>query len=199
MRQRSAFTLIELIISTAVILMMLAVSLPSFVDFQRRQNVITAAHLIRDAVLDAQNYALAPRGAEAGQEGKPAGADLYRLILTNGTAGPGFRIDEQSNSDAFNPTWRQEAVRVGSLPFGVEYCSASPVQMITTSADPTTDRLSGLFYSVSQQGKIVRPTNVGSVTVVLKHRGVAEFQQVVIGIETGRVDVEPVTTAVTCT
>lgn len=195
-KQRRGFTLIELIISTAVILMMLAVTLPAFVSFQRRQSLLVAAQQIRDLILETQNYAYAPRGEEDGLPGKEAGADLYRIAFINNPDQPGYEISEQVVEDTTNGTWRQ--VRRGSLPYGVYFrCFPSTTPSIATDRTanplPASEDGIGLVYSIRQLGKVLRPIppNGQEIRIVIRQQSLAESYVIAVQPQTGRVDVYP--------
>lgn len=180
MEPRRGFTLIEVIISTAVILMVLAVSLPAFLEFQRRQNLRTGSQLIRDAILETQNYALAPRNE------KTAGADLYRIIFIKGEPSS-YEIDEQTNTDPATPSWRM--IKQGGLPYRVLLCEFSNDALVSSQPDPLNDApTKGITYSISQSGKIIRP--IGMSKIWLRQKTLADQEQVIIQSETGRVDIQ---------
>lgn len=186
------FTLIELIISTAVILMVLAVTLPAFSAFQRKQNLITASQLVRDAILDAQNYALAPRNE------KINGADYYRVVLLPDLAGDsaGFQLEEQTYNDpvrktidSSSPAWQIIKGPI-QLPYHIRFCS-SVANLPAANLGPT----GGLIYSISQLGKLVMPgvngptPLTGTITIPIQQKGSArEVQTLSIQTETNRID-----------
>ncbi len=183
MNNRSAFTLIELIVSTAVILLILGITLPAYQEFQRRQTLHSAIQQVRDAILETQNYALAPRGSDGSTSiGKAAGADYYRIVFIS-APDPGFRIDEQTNTNLQSPTWA--TVKRGNLPYSIQLCQADNV--IISSTEPTDPSL-GLFYSVSQLGKIIKPLESGQVTVSLKQASLSEIGLVTVQLDNGRID-----------
>lgn len=213
-RQRRGFTLIELMISTGVILMMLAVTLPAFIAFQRRQSLAIAAQQIRDVILETQNYALAPRGADEEDGGKDAGADLYRIVFVNTSDYQGYEIDEQQvvadqplATQRQNPSWK--LVKRGQLPHGISFrcfpsfTPATPVIFTLQAENPVigvaSENGKGLVYSISELGKIVRPmpTN-GQIRIILQQQALEENYVVTIHTQTGRVDVEPNTDAGIC-
>lgn len=184
-RQPSGFTLVELMISTAVILMILTVSLPAFTAFQRRQSLLNAGQLLRDAILETHNYALAPRAGENGQPGKESGADRYRILFIH-AASPGYVIEEQQS--AVSQPWK--TLKRGYLPRDIQFCDLS-AETIYTTEDPVGigQSAKGLIYSISGFGKIVGPQTSGNITLTLKQVSLAERARVTINIDTGRVDV----------
>lgn len=191
------FTLIELVISTAVILMVLSVSIPTFVNFQRKQDLLSGAQIVRDLILETQNYALAPRGGESSSTDKATGADLYRIVFITDTTGnqlARYQIDEQTNQNKSSPTW--QTIRSGNLPQTIKYCAFSPTSLGST--DPTAEPLAGIHYSISQLGRIVRPNQGGALLVTIQQKNDIEQRQVSVQSETGRIDVGIAPNPVSC-
>jgi type II secretory pathway pseudopilin PulG len=193
--RRSGFTLIELIISTGIIMMVIATTMPAFLAFQYKQNLVSAAQAVRDMILETQNLALAPRADVDGVAGKIPGADLYRIVFLSGTI-QGYEIDEQSNTTDSSPTWTP--VKQGTLPTGISFCSFSNSNLVSTEADPLLETQKGLVYSISQLGKITKPTTSGSLTIVINHKSLTEQEKIIIGPQTGRVDIELSSTPSSC-
>ena len=63
---KKSFTLIELLLTLLIVVMLTAASLPVIRKFQRSADVKVVANEIKSAVLQAQNYSLAPRVGTAG-------------------------------------------------------------------------------------------------------------------------------------
>lgn len=196
---RSAFTLIELMVSTGIILMMLAVSLPAYLSFQRHQALISSAQIVKDAILEAQNNALAPLPT------KPTGADYYRIVFIRGTNGAddSYEVDEQQNSLVGNPsglpTWK--SIRDGILPHNAGICSVSSPSVVSSKSpltDPNTDTGSGIFYSISQLGRVVKPISTGTLSIVIYQKGSTDQQKIDLQADTGRIDINQLNTPVTC-
>lgn len=218
--QRAAFTLIELVISTAVIAMILAVTLPAFLAFQQRQTLMVAAQQVRDLILETQNYALAPRSGEDG-DGKPAGADLYRIVFINSRQSPGYVISEQTLD---SPTTIWKTVRRGQLPHGIFFLcfpatldpqlqGALPVIYtdLTDEPLPASQDDRGLAYSISRLAKLVKvgpvssgtlptvtPLTTGQVKLVIGQQSLNEFYEVIVQVQTGRIDVLPTIDPTVC-
>lgn len=198
--RRTGFTLIEVIASVGIIVMMLAISLPAFLEFQKRQNLNLAAESIRDAILEAYNYSLAPRAADGTGIGKQAGTDFYRISFD--VASPQrYFVEEQTHSgNGAPPTTPSTAqwdmkLRTAQLPVGVTYCSFSPLTLSATDA--------GIVYSISKGGRIVggdgkelysnNPVISGALEIVLQHKALAgEGQKIRILPETGQISITPV-------
>lgn len=185
--RRSGFTLFELIISTGVIVVMLAVSLPAFLSFQRRQELLTAAHQIRDGLLEAHNYALAPRGSEtSSSEDKPAGADLYRVIFIKANSNASYYIEEQTNQDITSPMWW--LVKQVVLPRSVSYCAYHNDLMSTSLSPSPADRNKGVMYSIKELGRIISPADL-SQPIVLHQKSGREQATITVNRATGRIDI----------
>lgn len=81
------FTLIELLVTIGIIVLLLAVGIPAFRGFGSRNELDFAAQNIKSAVVDAQNYSLAPRLE------KPTNIDIYSVSFA--VTGPKrFSVDE---------------------------------------------------------------------------------------------------------
>jgi prepilin-type N-terminal cleavage/methylation domain-containing protein len=180
--RRQGFTLIELLVSTSIIVLMLAMSLPSFITFQRRQNLTNAADQVRDAILETNNYALAPRGS--GSEGeKDPGADQYRILFLPGET---YQIEEQ-RYDAANPTlidW--QSLKTSKLSNRLKFCDL-PAEIQATSSTLGPDK--GIIYSIRQLGKIVHPEIGSTITISLGYEGTRTSKDIIIQRETGQVEV----------
>lgn len=198
------FTLIELMISTAIIMMVLTVTLPAFISFQRRQALVSAGQALRDVILDTQNYSLAPRSGEGVDGGKQSGADRYRIIFLRDVANPGFDLEEETSrmqNGLSVKGWQR--LKHGSLPFGVSYCNfSSSTPSLYTAGDPlaVSEKEKGIIYSIKQLGKIVSPSTADSslLTVHLRQQSLSEKLAVSIDIATGRVDVGAAASGTVC-
>lgn len=186
--RRSGFTLIELVISTGIIMLVVASTLPAFLQFQAKQNLVSAAQSVRDMILEAQNYALAPRPE------KPVGGDLYRIVFLTSDP-PGYQIDEYNPTTPDSP-W--DTVKIGGLPSGISFCSFSHDELFSGSRRRDVDVNKGIQYSISQLGKIEAPILTVPLEVVIRHKSLAEQERITVGSQTGRVDVELATTPVSC-
>jgi prepilin-type N-terminal cleavage/methylation domain-containing protein len=195
--RRTGFTLIEVIVSVGIIVMMLAISLPAFLEFQKRQNLSLAAESIRDAMLEAYNYSLAPRAADGTSLGKQAGTDLYRISFSLATPQQYF-VEEQtfngSGTPPNAPSTAQWAMKLRSalLPAGVVYCSFTPSTLSAADA--------GIAYSISKGGRIVDAAGkelyssslTGPLEVVLRHKALPnEVQKIQVLPETGQISITP--------
>ncbi len=191
MKNRAAFTLIELLITVGVIVLMLGMSLPAFTNFQKEQDLITATQIIRDAILETNNYALAPRGDEDPSGGKYSGADYYRIIFYEDSGVARYQIDEQSNSETnFNQVqWLAQPVRSARLPSSIRFCSFEPTALQASDDNPSIDRTGGIIYSIRSLGKIVKPSETGIFTIVIRHIGLATAKVIEVQAETGQVNV----------
>ncbi len=187
------FTLIELIVTTGLILMILAVTLPSFLSFQHRQILISGGQALRQAIVQTQNYALAPRAPTANSTGIPAGANLYRIIFIPANNGydASYEIDEQTNMDKTNPTW--QTVKKEYLAYGLNFCAFSDSNMISSAlplVDPNQDRLHGIFYSISDYGKIISPVAPSGLWLTIRQNSLVEQEKLMIQQETGSINVD---------
>lgn len=183
------FTLIEVVVSTAIIAVMLAIGLPAYAQFQKHQNLTLAAEGVRDAILEAYNYSLAPRAADSDSPGKPAGADYYRVVFHDMTTPQEYLVQEASTPATVAPKsadW-STVLRRSILPAGVRYCSAfSPT---TLAGD-----LAGIVYSISKGGVIVDPVSgqrsYQPLTIKLQHVALPDEVRVIsVKPETGQVSV----------
>lgn len=202
----TGFTLIELLISVGVIVMMLALSLPAFSSFQKEQDLLSAAQLLRDAILEANNLALAPRGAEGGEQsvaslpaqGKVPGADYYRIVFYQDGETAKYEIHEQTNTgltDFSAINW--QSIKTGQLPSTVDYCSFDPADL-KGSTNQTLGG-NGIIYSIRQFGRVVKPSELGTFKIVLKHQSFSGRKSVEVRAETGQVNIIDITTPVACT
>jgi prepilin-type N-terminal cleavage/methylation domain-containing protein len=177
------YTLIELLVSVGIIVMMLSVSLPAYSQFQRKQNLETGAHILRDAFLDVQNYSYAPRSDSVGE--KPAGVDWYRLTIAEGSGL--FKIEEKLNSQDpldpnASPSGQWLTLKQGSLPTNVTVCSiVEPAAKSLLNGDNTNQ---GVIYSISQLGKIISPAN--NFTLRIGYPG-GDAKELTVSTETGQV------------
>lgn len=200
MKHLLAFTLIELLVSLGIIVAVLAMSLPAFSRFQRNQELINSASTIRDAVLDASNFALSPRDGP-GEQGKASGADYYRVVLFTDNKQAHYRVEEQTfspsgllNTNAF--LWK--SVREGVLPKAVSYCKFAPPTLEGENAT------AGITYSISQLGRAVNlhsftfdefkeqkkpPADTDSYQVILKHMASGDAKLVSVNAVTGQVEI----------
>jgi prepilin-type N-terminal cleavage/methylation domain-containing protein len=184
---RSGFTLIEVIVSTGIIVVMLAIGLPAFSSFQKHQNVTLAAESVRDAILEAYNYSLAPRAANADTAGKVAGADYYRVVFLDAATPQGYEVQESASARGVEPRasdWTT-VLRKSSLPAGVVYCGFTPSSVPGSAA--------GIIYSISKGGAIVDTSGKESyqpVTIKLRHLALPnEVRVVSLKPETGQVSI----------
>jgi prepilin-type N-terminal cleavage/methylation domain-containing protein len=208
---RSGFTLIELVVSVGIILMMVAVSLPAFLNFQRRQDMTNATQQLRDGILDTQNYALAPRADIDGGPEKVAGADYYRIVFYNDGNTAKYEIDEQTrdlSGQTVNtlasgyPTYPTSAywtpIATRSLPTNISFCRLSDDNLTTTTTPVTADRIKGIVYSISQMGRIVAPSQTGTYTLTIQSGATGKQSAIKVQAETGRIDVAIDTPVVAC-
>ncbi len=180
---RRGFTLIELIISTAIIMMILTTMLPAFVRFQRDQDLLTAAQKVRDAIYQAQNYALAPRVEKIGN------GDYYRIYFyneqTDNPTDAGYDIQELQvttvNGTEIN-TW--QTVQSGRLPRFVVICSVSSSPLIPTKSPIANNTIQ---YSITQLGHIIEPHTVDTFFVRLWQTRINRYRDVTINAQTGQV------------
>ncbi len=200
-RERRGFTLVELMISIAIIMMMVAITLPAFSNFQRRQDLLSATQVIRDAILEAHNLALAPRaGAGAGDTGKDDGADIYRVVFYSEDDGQGqalakYQIQEQDTEETTPEDW--STIKTGQLSARIVYCTTNISQsLLSASATNITDS-DGLQFSISQQGKIVAPTTA-QARLILASTSSGERREVTVYPVTGQVDVLDADNSSTC-
>lgn len=196
-----AFTLIEVMVSTGIIVLMLGVSLPAFTSFQKQQNLAVAADTLRDAILEAHNYALAPR--PVGADGRLADADYYRTVfIHNGGAGQqSYAVDEESGFVASTPndlskaTWKTN-LRTGLLGNGVVYCGFSPSTLGVTTTSAGQLLPNGIIYSIGRSGRIVNKDGkevYGTLSVYIRHTGLNEGRRLDIQADTGQVTISTIT------
>ncbi len=191
--RRTAFTLIELLVTTGIIVLMLSITMPAFLNFQKEQNLQLAAQGVRDSILEAQNYALAPRSGE-GNNGKPAGANFYRFVIDTGALT--YSVQEQSLTtgitaprDYLSATWGS-ILKSTRFVKGVELCSGSTDSRLIDDPRFTSN---GIVYSITDSGKIVGPDTKGTFRIVIKQLGVADHKSIEVQGETGRVEIKDTT------
>lgn len=185
---KAGFTLIEVVVSTGIIVMMLAIGLPAYAQFQKHQNVTLAAEGVRDAILEAYNYSLAPRAADSDTTGKPAGADYYRILFLDTASPQQYVIQESASGAGVLPkasSWTD--LRKTVLPAGVRYCA---------NFIPTTlpGNQTGIVYSISKGGAIVDATTgketYQPLVIRLQHVALPEETRVIsVKPETGQVSI----------
>lgn len=209
--KKNGFTLIEVMVSTGIIVLMLGVSLPAFLEFQKKQNLASGAEMVRDAILDAHSLSLAPRGADSsGGGGKPLGADFYRIAFVSSTDPDVYTVYEQAVPDPNNipstpagvTNWT--VVKSSRLPDGVEFCTGSnsytPTDVMNITGNPDQS-MNGIVYSVSRNGKIIDRNSNELYTqqkIVLRHIGSTEARALDIQSATGQVAIRVTSTASEC-
>ena len=87
---RTGFTLIELLITMGIVVLILSVTLPAFSRFQKEQDLLAGAEIIRDALLEAQNLALAPRASRADTTTRYR----ERFLPRTATESASYRVEE---------------------------------------------------------------------------------------------------------
>lgn len=164
--------------------MMLALGLPAFSRFQREQDLITAAQTIRDAILETQNLALAPRSDESGQ-GKVPGADYYRIVFDYDGAYPRYQIEEQANAttDLNQVMWQSQPIRQGLLSAQIIYEDTPPVDF---GPGQYADQI---IFSISKLGKVVYPVTYGNYHIHIIHRSRQTPVTLCIQAETGQMNI----------
>lgn len=189
------YTIIELLVSTGIIILMLAISLPGFNNFQRQQQLKMAAEQVRDVIIEAQHYALAPRSAQDTGVGKPSGADFYRTTFIRNNNR--YEISEQSPDASGQLTSDADIalfgtlIKSGQLPNGVTFCKFSDPRLVvglneTTGSIPSK----GLIFAISKSGRLVKPSQIGQYRIVLAHQGIRDLRKSVeVQAETGRVTI----------
>ena len=204
--RNAGFTLIELMVSVSVIVMMLAVTLPAFGTFQRNQSIKNAAETIREAILETNNYALAPRSGKTADESKPADGNYYRIIFTLANADKNqpiynnkstYQIDESATSDLAGPQWH--TIKIATLPDNITFATSATayytksVFPVTSLNNPSGDLAAGIVYSIKDAGAIVKPCQAGIIRLAIEFVGTsanAKPQKFIeIHPQTGQVDV----------
>ena len=66
LRKKNGFTLIEMIVVISILAIMVAVSIPAYRSYGRRNELRNAAQQVRQALVEAQNMALAPKAGVKG-------------------------------------------------------------------------------------------------------------------------------------
>ena len=96
--KKAAFTLIELIIAVTIIILLVAIGLPRFNDFNLRQDIASSAQKLASCIQQAQQNALAPSDSSGT---KTVGYGVARIIYDKGT------LSCYSETDTRNPGFDQ--------------------------------------------------------------------------------------------
>jgi len=81
-RSRGGFTLIELLLTMGIMVLLLAVAIPSFNNYGRYNELYQMAQSIKSEILETKNYALAPSTSR-----KVPGGDIYKIVFYSGNNG----------------------------------------------------------------------------------------------------------------
>ena len=154
------FTLLELLVSIALIALMLGFLIPGFSYFDRINKIDRAAHNLRATILETKNYALAPRT-------QAVNVDSYIIKFNQPTPGQ-YGIYEHGISGVENN------VKTFSLPTG-----------LTFSALPTPAEIK---YSIAEQGRIINFPDP-AITIGISNSS-GNSKNIVVQKETGQVEIQ---------
>lgn len=181
---KKGFTLVELIVTVSIILIMLALSLPSFSNYGRENELYQTYLNIKSAIDETKNYALAPRSE------KNIDSDVYRIefICDSGSKKYSFEILEVIKKiDAFgNPELDVNGKQI-ELTNSVKKETLGSKYTCSSSETSPID----IDFSISKQGKIISPSK--NVSLDLISSGVnGYFIKMTINYVTGLVSYEEV-------
>lgn len=169
-----AFTLIELLVTVAIIVLLLAVAIPSFNNYGRYNELYQIAQTIKSDILQTENMALSPS-----KDKKISGADIYKIIFSQDS---NYAIyEELSNSDPSKV--QEELVLQGGI--GIDY----PIKNI----NPATQVLP-IKFSISQHGKIVDPVIDNDIHIQVVSNRISSqdnFVDIYINSQTGQINLVP--------
>lgn len=134
MSKLNGFTLIELVIAVFLITLLAGISVPAVYRFQREASLKTSANEIKSAVLQARNFAMAPRVYPKNADGSGMN-QIESYAFSCDVATREYKIMEKPTSGA------EIEVRGTSrnLPENIEFSAASCA--------------SNIYFSVAEHGK----------------------------------------------
>ncbi len=166
----TGFTLIEILVTIAIVGLMLVVSVPTFRDYKYRNDLSRGADLIQSAIYETKNLALSP------QTDKNEDTGYYVIEFISGNEGNMVSIYEAaSESTVFED---MILVKKFDLPEGVVLDAGS------LPAD-------GIFYSIEKQGEIIKP--VENVEIKISHEdiiGSNNLKTISVNHVTGQVSIK---------
>lgn len=175
-QKQNGFTLIELLVTLSIVVLLTAAGLPYFRNFEKMRNLDEAAQLVRNGIMEAKNYGLAPR------ESKQAGLDRYTIAFDAGLVKNSFKIYEGTQN---LPSSESNLVSTIALPANVE---VSDVQPIISGIN-----VLNIQFSIAEQGKIsVQPAECladNSANIVLHHITLSKFIKITVNCITGSVEI----------
>lgn len=166
---KNGFTLIELLVTVSIIMLMLAIGLPYFRDFEKRGQLDEAAQIVKDGILEAKALSLAPA------QGKQEGADAYAVSFTANQ--DEFEISECK--PALGGTDCTYNSKTKNLPAGVEISSVTGDSAI-------------IAFSITEPEKIFLVSGSGNwITITLTHTlmSSSEEREIMINTQTGLVEI----------
>uniref|UniRef100_A0A7V3J976 Prepilin-type N-terminal cleavage/methylation domain-containing protein n=1 Tax=candidate division CPR3 bacterium TaxID=2268181 RepID=A0A7V3J976_UNCC3 len=180
------FTLIELLVTLFIITILTGASIPLIRQYQRTNELKLTAYEIRSAILEAKNYALAPR--VSGTQIDSYAIVFYGEDYTDTSKRNSYEIFEcQNPSVADSPTCEggTKVLVVGStrrLPKDVQFGGFNWNDNSTSSAE--------LRFSVTKQGEIITTFPSGVSTAHINITRGAETFTVEVSKATGAINVK---------
>lgn len=159
LNNKQGFTLIELIVTMAIIVILLAVSIPAFRSFGQANQLYRTSQDIKALVELARSSALAP------STGKTAGVDKYKIIFSQSEKQIAFYEDDLANY-----------LEVIKLPSDYQWKFYSPL-LETASSEVI------VYYLITDQGKVssIQPEiTTSEIKIGLKDTSLAENEDEVI-------------------
>ena len=166
--KQRGFTLIELMVTTSIVVILLGAGVPAFRKFGRVQQLSLGADQVKSALLDTRGYALNPR---AERNNTTVNTDclsgsVYSIVFTPGNSN--YQINEGTC-----------VVSTGTLPSSISILSASsPISFAVGSGQ--------VVAPVCVSGQ---PCNDPSITLDHDQMGTSDIRTISINRETGVVTV----------
>ncbi|MFY9484139.1 MAG: prepilin-type N-terminal cleavage/methylation domain-containing protein [Patescibacteria group bacterium] len=133
MLRSKAFTLVELMVTVGIVVLVASLALPNLADFKKQQSLKRTVLELRNKLLEAQTFSLAPRRDDADLLGYAFG-----FLPATGKYGIA-KVSSRPRSTITNLTDDPQLIEVSNLPSGVFFGSPS------ATAGPWLATSAGIF------------------------------------------------------
>lgn len=167
----SGFTLIEILVTIAIVGLLLIVSVPAFRNYKYKNDLARGADMVQSAIYEAKNLALAPQVEKSDDVG------YYVIKFTPASEGNEFYIYEAEDENT--PYSSGNLVKKFDLPTGVKF--------------DNTLLPEGIVFSIKDQAKIVKPKDDAYIKIYhekIKSGDKNADRTIIVNHITGQVSIE---------